>query len=139
MSSVPSRPRPRGNGASAPRPPSRRDFLKNCASGLMVWVVLGPALGAQTSEADAPITIKVRPKEGDDFNAFLRIGEDGRVTCYTGKVEMGQGPITSLPQMLAEELDVALDDVEIVMGDTDLCPAAWEARTLAHTRAHGAR
>jgi isoquinoline 1-oxidoreductase len=57
-----------------------------------------------------------------DFNAFLHIGEDGRVTCFTGKIEMGQGPITSLPQELAEELDAPLDTVDIVMGDTDLCP-----------------
>ncbi len=63
-----------------------------------------------------------------DFNAFLRIGEDGRVTCYTGKIEMGQGPITSLPQMLAEELDVPLETVDMVMGDTDLCP--WDMGTF---------
>ncbi len=113
-------------------PPTRRDFLKNCASGLMVWVVLGPTLGAQESEASYPITIKVRPKDSADFNAFLRIGEDGHVTCFTGKIEMGQGPITSLPQMLAEELDVSLDDVEIIMGDTDLCPydqGTWGSMT----------
>jgi len=105
-----------------PRSPARRDFLKNCASGLFVWVVLGPNLGAQQSEASFPVTVRVRPSPGTDFNAFLRIGEDGRVTCFTGKIEMGQGPITSLPQMMAEELDVSLDDVDIVMGDTDLCP-----------------
>ncbi|HEX7577439.1 MAG TPA: molybdopterin cofactor-binding domain-containing protein, partial [Verrucomicrobiae bacterium] len=69
-----------------------------------------------------------RPRGGgrgglpSDFNAFLRIGEDGHVTCYTGKIEMGQGPITSLPQMVAEELDAPLNTVDIVMGDTDLCP-----------------
>ena len=63
-----------------------------------------------------------------DFNAFLRIGEDGRVTCFTGKIEMGQGVITSLPQMLAEELDTPLDTVDIVMGDTDLCP--WDMGTF---------
>lgn len=111
---------------------TRRDFLKNCASGLFVWVVLGPAGVAQESEAAFPVTIKVRPKNAADFNAFLRIGEDGRVTCFTGKIEMGQGPITSLPQMLAEELDVALDDVDIVMGDTDLCPydqGTWGSMT----------
>lgn len=102
--------------------PSRRDFLKNCGSGLLVWIVLGPTLGAQQSEGSFPVTVRVRPKDGADFNAFLRIGEDGRVTCFTGKIEMGQGPITSLPQMLAEELDVSLEDVDIVMGDTDLCP-----------------
>jgi isoquinoline 1-oxidoreductase len=50
------------------------------------------------------------------------IGEDGRVSCFTGKIEMGQGIHTSLAQMLAEELDVPLDLVDMVMGDTALCP-----------------
>lgn len=122
----------------APMPtPSRRDFLKGCASGLFVWVVLGPNLGAQESEASFPVTVRVRPKDGADFNAFLRIGEDGRVTCFTGKIEMGQGPVTSLPQMMAEELDVSLEDVDIVMGDTDLCPfdqGTWGSLT---TRSFG--
>jgi isoquinoline 1-oxidoreductase len=63
-----------------------------------------------------------------DFNAFLRIGVDNRVVLYTGKIEMGQGAMTSLPQLLAEELDVNYDSVDIVMGDTDLCP--WDAGTF---------
>ena len=63
-----------------------------------------------------------------DFNAFLKIGEDGRVTCFTGKIEMGQGIITSLAQMLADELDVPLEQVDMVMGDTDLCP--WDMGTF---------
>jgi len=63
-----------------------------------------------------------------DFNAFLRIGADNRVVLYTGKIEMGQGAMTSIPQLLAEELDVNYDAVDIVMGDTDLCP--WDAGTF---------
>jgi len=63
-----------------------------------------------------------------DFNAFLRIGVDNRVVLYTGKIEMGQGAMTSLPQLLAEELHVKYDSVDIVMGDTDLCP--WDAGTF---------
>jgi len=63
-----------------------------------------------------------------DFNAFLKIGADNRVTLYTGKIEMGQGAMTSLPQLLADELDVDYDAVDIVMGDTDLCP--WDAGTF---------
>ena len=43
-----------------------------------------------------------------DYNAFLRIAEDGTVTCYTGKIEMGQGIITSLAQEMAEELNVPI-------------------------------
>jgi isoquinoline 1-oxidoreductase len=42
--------------------------------------------------------------------------------CFTGKIEMGQGIHTSLAQMLAEELDVPLNRVDMVMGDTALCP-----------------
>jgi isoquinoline 1-oxidoreductase len=45
-----------------------------------------------------------------------------------GKVELGQGAMTSLPQLLADELDVPLDAVDIVMGDTDLCP--WDMGTF---------
>jgi isoquinoline 1-oxidoreductase len=58
----------------------------------------------------------------EDFNAFLHIGNEGMVTCFTGKIEMGQGVITSLAQMMADELDVPYEQVKMVMGDTDLCP-----------------
>jgi isoquinoline 1-oxidoreductase len=102
------------------RPPTRRQFLKRFGTGLMVWAVLAPRIGAQESEAPRPAT--VRPRQTGDFNAFLHIDGNGHVTCFTGKIEMGQGIITSLPQMMAEDLDVSLDDVEIVMGDTELCP-----------------
>ena len=101
-------------------PPTRREFFKRFGTGLMVWAVLGPRIGAQESEAARPATF--RPRQTNDFNAFLHIDGNGHVTCFTGKIEMGQGIITSLPQMLAEDLDVSLDDVEIVMGDTELCP-----------------
>ncbi|MEA3246833.1 MAG: molybdopterin cofactor-binding domain-containing protein, partial [Gemmatimonadota bacterium] len=57
-----------------------------------------------------------------DFNAFVHVGTDNRVTVLVGKIEMGQGVMTSLPQMAAEELNVSLDRVDVVMGDTDLCP-----------------
>ncbi|HEX7617563.1 MAG TPA: molybdopterin cofactor-binding domain-containing protein, partial [Verrucomicrobiae bacterium] len=104
----------------------RRDFLKRVGGGIVIFMAINEALLGQE---EAP-----RPRGGgrgglpSDFNAFLRIGEDGHVTCYTGKIEMGQGPITSLPQMVAEELDAPLNTVDIVMGDTDLCP--WDQGTF---------
>ena len=110
--------------------PTRREFLKRLGTGLMVWVVLRQTGGAEESEAAHPIAF--RPNSEDDFNAFLSIDKNGHVTCFTGKIEMGQGPVTSLPQMLAEELDVSIDDVEIVMGDTELCPfdaGTWGSMT----------
>src|SRR5262249_48835167 len=50
------------------------------------------------------------------------IGEDGSVTAYTGKVELGQNIRTSLTQAIAEELAVPLESVHLVMADTALTP-----------------
>jgi len=62
-----------------------------------------------------------------DYNAFLQITEDGTVNCFTGKIEMGQGIITSLAQMMADELGVSPGKIKMVMGDTGICP--WDAGT----------
>lgn len=67
-----------------------------------------------------------------DYNAFLQIAEDGTVSCFTGKIEMGQGVITSLPQIMADELNVPLEKVKMIMGDTGLCPydgGTWGSQT----------
>ena len=104
---------------------NRRDFLKRVGGGIVIFVALQEALFGQEEAA--------RPRGGrpglpSDFNAYLRIGEDGRVTCFTGKIEMGQGIITSLPQMVAEELETPLDTVDITLGDTEQCP--WDMGTF---------
>jgi nicotinate dehydrogenase subunit B len=57
-----------------------------------------------------------------DLNAYLKIGEDGKVTVFSGKIEQGQGNTTALAQMAAEELGVSLNSIQMIMGDTDLCP-----------------
>jgi nicotinate dehydrogenase subunit B len=100
---------------------SRREFFKIAGGGIFIFMTIGDIpLRAQEPRG--------RPALPTDFNAFLRIGEDGRVTCFTGKIEMGQGVITSLAQMLADELDVALESVDMVMGNSDLCP--WDMGTF---------
>jgi isoquinoline 1-oxidoreductase len=94
----------------------RRDFFKILGGGIFIffrpWAAID-LLGLPAEQA------RSLPK---DYNAFLRIAEDGTVTCFTGKIEMGQGIITSLPQMMADELNVQVEKVKMVMGDTDLCP-----------------
>ena len=114
-----------GTAAADAAGQTRREFLQRLGSGLIVFVALRDAdlLAAEEPVRAAP----ARRSLPTDFNAFLHIGEDGRVTCFTGKIEMGQGIVTSLPQMLADELEAPLEAVEIVMGDTDLCP--WDAGT----------
>jgi len=101
-------------------PINRREFLKIAGGGIFIFLTIGDL---STAEAQ-----RRRGRLPSDFNAFLRIGEDGRVTCFTGKIEMGQGVITSLPQTLADELDVPVDSIDMVMGDTDLCP--WDMGTF---------
>lgn len=93
----------------------RRDFLKKLGGGIIVVFTIGKlsildGLAQNTTEEEL------------NFNAYLRIKEDGRVDCYTGKIEMGQGVNTSLAQVLAEELEVSIYDVDMIMGDTELCP-----------------
>ncbi|MFC1852054.1 molybdopterin cofactor-binding domain-containing protein, partial [candidate division CSSED10-310 bacterium] len=102
-------------------------FLKDMSilgGGIMISMSLNsPDLLARTSREGY-----LASRLPTDFNAFLRIGVDERITLLTGKVELGQGVITSLPQLLAEELDVSYEAVDILMGDTDLCP--WDAGTF---------
>ena len=109
---------------------NRRDFLKRVGGGIMIFVALHDALFAQEGAPG-----RGRQRAPSDFNAFLRIGEDGRVTCFAGKVEMGQGIITSLPQMVAEELDVPLASVDIRLGDTAECP--WDMGTWGSMTTRG--
>ena len=93
----------------------RRDLFKLVGGGIVVLFSCGDGcyLEGQESRGRGYPT---------DFNAYLRIAEDGRVTVYTGKIEMGQDVVTSLAQMAADELGVALEAIDMVMGDTDRCP-----------------
>jgi len=100
---------------------NRREFLKAVGGGIIIFF----STGDLTAQERRPPGYQDLPS---DFNAFLRIGADGRITCFTGKIEMGQGIVTSLAQMLADELDVPLDTVDMTMGNTDLCP--WDMGTF---------
>jgi len=113
--------KPEHKDGEAPFSLSRREFLKVVGGGIIVFF----SVGESTAQERRPPGYQGLP---GDFNAFLRIGANGRVTCFTGKIEMGQGIVTSLAQMLADELDVPLDSVDMVMGDTDLCP--WDMGTF---------
>jgi isoquinoline 1-oxidoreductase len=93
---------------------NRRDFMRITGAGIFVFFTIG--------NLEATLQRRRGRDYPTDFNAYLKIGEDGRISCFTGKIEMGQGIITSLAQMLAEELNVSLKTVDMVMGDTDLCP-----------------
>ncbi|MGB7190682.1 MAG: molybdopterin cofactor-binding domain-containing protein, partial [Acidobacteriaceae bacterium] len=99
----------------------RRDFLRLCGGGLLVCLNAGPVLGQHGSgrrEHELPKAV----------SAWLYIDAKGKVTVFTGKVEIGQNIRTSLAQQVAEELRCDFDAISMMMGDTDLTP--WDMGTF---------
>jgi CO/xanthine dehydrogenase Mo-binding subunit len=96
----------------------RRRFLQVLGGGLLVCAV-SPAAGLRGQESG-------RGRGGGELpqtvDAWIHIGADGRVTVFTGKVEVGQNIRTSLSQQVAEELRVPVESIDLVMGDTDRVP-----------------
>jgi nicotinate dehydrogenase subunit B len=104
----------------------RRNFVKLLGGGIFIFFQPWNALDIFGLPPDQARSLT------KDYNSFLQIAEDGTVSCFTGKIEMGQGAITSLPQMMADELNVPLGKVKMIMGDTDLCPydaGTWGSQT----------
>jgi isoquinoline 1-oxidoreductase subunit beta len=90
---------------------SRRQFvvvLAAAGGGLLLGCRAGDRAGAKGAAAAAPQDLPAFAP-----NAFVRIGTDGRVTLIMPQVEMGQGMYTSLPMLIAEELEVPLDQVHV--------------------------
>ena len=97
---------------------NRRDLFKLLGGGMVVACTLGNGW-AQESGAAVRHDEEELPK---DIGGWIHIAENGAITVYTGKVEMGQNIRTSLAQQVAEELRVPMSSIEMVMGDTDLTP-----------------
>ncbi len=102
----------------------RRHFLKLFGGGLLV-AAASPDTATFAQESGRARQSEELPK---DLAAWLHIDKGGRVTVFTGKVEVGQNIRTSLAQQVAEELRVGVDAIRMVMGDTDLVP--WDAGTF---------
>jgi CO/xanthine dehydrogenase Mo-binding subunit len=93
---------------------TRREFLVGTGA-LIVSFSLARDAAAQTAGAGKPVAL-------DQVDSFLAVGKNGTVTMYTGKVDIGTGIRVALPQMVAEELDVPLERVTLIEGDTALTP-----------------
>jgi isoquinoline 1-oxidoreductase len=96
--------------------PDRRAFLKTLGGGLLFLV------NVRAQDRDVPVRVQV--------------ADDGTFRAFTGKIEMGQGSRTVLSQAFAEELRVPVERVQLVMGDTLLCPddgGTWSSLTSPQT------
>src|SRR5690348_5508475 len=97
----------------------RRDFFKLLGAGIAVFTVAKDSLAKQET---APTHGFHLEEPSNEIDAWLHIGEDGTVTAFTGKVEIGQNIRTSLSQTVADELRIPFESVRMVTGDTALVP-----------------
>ena len=95
---------------------TRRQFGK-AAGALVLAFTLTPRLaGAQAPKLPGSLA------NNRMLDAWLRINADGSATIFTGKVELGQGILTALAQIAAEELDLPVARVAMISGDTMQTP-----------------
>src|SRR5882672_12043476 len=97
---------------------NRRDFLK-AGGALVVSVALPGSVVDVMGQASGTLGGKP-PLLPDELYSWLAVHQDGSVTAFFGKVDMGQGVDVAIAQIVAEELDVAVERVKVVMGDTAL-------------------
>jgi nicotinate dehydrogenase subunit B len=95
---------------------NRREFTA-ALGGIVLSFSLAPKL-ALGQQASLPGSLAGNPM----LDAWLRINPDGSATVFTGKVELGQGIVTALAQIAAEELDLPLSRVKMISGDTGQTP-----------------
>jgi isoquinoline 1-oxidoreductase len=116
---------PESYGLDTPAPArfevTRRDFFKSLGCGVMVLFVV-PAALAQEGGSPGRRGGGRGGAAPSAISAWIHIGEDGTVTVYTGKAEVGQNIRTSLTQAVAEELRAPVASVKMLMSDTDLVP-----------------
>jgi isoquinoline 1-oxidoreductase beta subunit len=96
---------------------SRRSFLQTSAlasGGMLIGFNLFTAC---KEDVKPPVDLSLL--DYNDFNAFIKISDEGKVTIFSPNPEIGQGVKTSMPMLIAEELDVAWDDVNVVQGVLD--------------------
>lgn len=96
---------------------TRRAFAQG-VGGIVLAFSLDPA----ALRAQAPARLPGSLNNNRMLDAWLRINADGTATVFTGKVELGQGILTALAQIAAEELDLPLSDLTMISGDTDRTP-----------------
>src|ERR1700733_11719937 len=97
---------------------SRRAFI-SATGALVITLAIADGSDAAPEAAGGLDAPDVLPKlQPDRLSSYIAVAPDGGVTAYYGKIDGGQGLGTAIAQMVAEELDVPLERVDIVMGDT---------------------
>src|SRR3954471_15572895 len=111
----------RGSAMANTMAVSRRDLMK--VGGVLI-VSLSLPVFSKAAEAAAGTVAESWPETmpPDAVDSYLAISADGRVTAFNGHVDLGTGVRTAIGQIVAEELDVPLEAVTVILGDTDKTP-----------------
>src|SRR6478672_12121415 len=111
-------------------PLNRRDFAKGLG-GIVLAFTLDPAVAQQPKQLPGSL--------GGNrmLDAWIAINADGTATVFTGKVELGQGIVTALAQIAAEELDLPLVRVTMISGDTGRTPNEGQTAGSTSVEASG--
>ena len=94
---------------------SRRNVLLGSGALIVSFSLAGSMADAQVQGGTKPLTLT-------EVDSFLAIDGNGKVTVYSGKVDLGTGISTALRQIVAEELDVPIEHIELIQGDTLITP-----------------
>lgn len=90
---------------------NRRRFLQLLGTGVVV-----------TFTIEKVLSNPLLPVPEDQLSSWIHVGDKGVITVFTGKAEVGQNIRTSLAQIVAEELNIDVSKITMVMGDTDVTP-----------------
>jgi nicotinate dehydrogenase subunit B len=100
---------------------TRRGLLAG-GGALVVSFSMLPALAQEAVQLGEPVKLPGSLNDERFLDSWIRIGGDGKITVFTGKVELGQGIRTALLQVAAEELEVETTDIDLITADTELTP-----------------
>ena len=128
----PSQPCARETAGVTPGAPTRRTLLRGTAGLVVSFALARTALGQPmpSGHVETPAGTAAAPGASaggksvalDQVDGFLAINQDGTVTLYSGKVDLGTGVRTALMQIVADELDVPPGQIVVISGDTALTP-----------------
>ena len=122
---------------------SRRSFGKGL-SGIVLAFALDPS--ELLAQGVQPVRLPGSLNNNRMLDAWIRIAPNGIATVFTGKVELGQGILTALSQIAAEELDLPLARVKMISGDNGqpdnsggLPPQVWNVNPTGRPATYGSQ
>lgn len=101
---------------------NRKNFLKSTGHLLLGFNLLPFTFCSSGANASRSAVQQLLPTDSNLIDAWIRLDTTGYVTLFTGKMELGQGIKTALKQIAAEELDVSIQRIRIVIADTGQTP-----------------